>query len=251
MSSTNHTTNYNLPQFVGTDKPAWLGDVNPAMSAIDAQMKLNADAATAAAGAASTADDKAVAASNAAATADGKAETAQTTANGAVSRITALETALNINEFSTIGLANVESFAPVLNQFAYYGGAGITLAQNSEGSLFKMYGELVYQTGAASVTVSKTAIPGLSGYYGFKTTLHLNTAPTEAYNVKCAGTYARYQNNVVTDTYQVDFSVGTDGYIYIRTSSISGTTTYPANTTERWWFSPCLFFNADFGDSPE
>lgn len=43
MSSTNHTTNYNLPQFVGTDKPAWLGDINPAMSAIDTQMKNNAD----------------------------------------------------------------------------------------------------------------------------------------------------------------------------------------------------------------
>lgn len=43
MSSTNHTANYNLPQFVGTDKPAWLGDINPAMSAIDTQMKANAD----------------------------------------------------------------------------------------------------------------------------------------------------------------------------------------------------------------
>ena len=43
MSATNHTTNYNLPQFVGTDKPAWLGDVNPAMSAIDTQMKANAN----------------------------------------------------------------------------------------------------------------------------------------------------------------------------------------------------------------
>lgn len=43
MSSTNHTANYNLPQFVGTDKPAWLGDINPAMSGIDTQMKANAD----------------------------------------------------------------------------------------------------------------------------------------------------------------------------------------------------------------
>ena len=44
MSATNHTTNYNLPVFVGTDKPAWLVDFNGAMNAIDAQMKLNADA---------------------------------------------------------------------------------------------------------------------------------------------------------------------------------------------------------------
>ena len=36
MGHTNSTTNYNLPQFVTTDKPAWLTDVNPAYSAIDA-----------------------------------------------------------------------------------------------------------------------------------------------------------------------------------------------------------------------
>lgn len=35
MSHTNTTPNYNLPQFVGSDKPAWLTDVNNAMSAID------------------------------------------------------------------------------------------------------------------------------------------------------------------------------------------------------------------------
>lgn len=36
MSHTNNTTHYNLPQFVGTDTPGWLTDVNSAMSSIDA-----------------------------------------------------------------------------------------------------------------------------------------------------------------------------------------------------------------------
>lgn len=36
MSHTNSTTNYNLPQFLTTDKPAWLTDVNNAFSDIDA-----------------------------------------------------------------------------------------------------------------------------------------------------------------------------------------------------------------------
>ena len=36
MSHTNRTTNYQLPQFVGTDTPGWLTDVNGAMSDIDA-----------------------------------------------------------------------------------------------------------------------------------------------------------------------------------------------------------------------
>ena len=41
MASTNKTPNFNLPQFLGTDKASWLGDINPAMVTIDSQMQLN------------------------------------------------------------------------------------------------------------------------------------------------------------------------------------------------------------------
>lgn len=44
MTATNHTNNYNLSQFVGTDRPTWLGDYNGDMTKIDAQLKANADA---------------------------------------------------------------------------------------------------------------------------------------------------------------------------------------------------------------
>ena len=43
MTATNHTRNYNLNQFAGTDRPTWLGDYNGDMSKIDAQLKKNAD----------------------------------------------------------------------------------------------------------------------------------------------------------------------------------------------------------------
>lgn len=39
MSATNSTTNYALPIFIGTDKPAWLVDWNGAMTDIDAAIK--------------------------------------------------------------------------------------------------------------------------------------------------------------------------------------------------------------------
>ena len=42
MSFTNHTPNYNLPQYVGTDKPTFLGDFNNAMTAIDTALHNNA-----------------------------------------------------------------------------------------------------------------------------------------------------------------------------------------------------------------
>lgn len=54
MSHTNTTTNYGLPQFLSSDKPAWMADINVAFADIDAQMKTNADAASAAQ---TTADD--------------------------------------------------------------------------------------------------------------------------------------------------------------------------------------------------
>lgn len=42
MTAANHTKNYNLSQFVGTDRPTWLGDYNGDMTKIDSQLKQNA-----------------------------------------------------------------------------------------------------------------------------------------------------------------------------------------------------------------
>lgn len=50
MTATNHTANYNLNQFAGTDRPTWLGDYNGDMAKIDAQLKKNADAIASSAG---------------------------------------------------------------------------------------------------------------------------------------------------------------------------------------------------------
>lgn len=73
MSHTNSTTNYNLPQFLTSDKPAWLTDVNNAFSDIDTAIyaaQSKADTAYADAGNAQT--DATTAINNAAA-ADAKA----------------------------------------------------------------------------------------------------------------------------------------------------------------------------------
>lgn len=43
MTATNKTVNYQLSQFVGSDRPTWLGDYNDDMSKIDRQLKQNAD----------------------------------------------------------------------------------------------------------------------------------------------------------------------------------------------------------------
>lgn len=80
MSHTNSTTNYNLPQFITTDKPAWLTDVNQAYTAIDTAIKAAKDAGDNAQGDATQALSDASAAGTTATGADSKA-------SGAVSSI--------------------------------------------------------------------------------------------------------------------------------------------------------------------
>lgn len=72
MSHTNSTTNYNLPQFLPTDKPFWLTDINGAFSTIDTAIDAAKDAADAAQTDATQALSDASSASTAAAAADGK-----------------------------------------------------------------------------------------------------------------------------------------------------------------------------------
>ena len=105
FSSTNKTTNYELPQFIGTDKPTWLGDFNAAMSTIDSGMHENAtdistmesDVASASA-AASQASQDVVALTSTVNTLSTNVSTATTTANNAQSTATsALNTANTAN----------------------------------------------------------------------------------------------------------------------------------------------------------
>ena len=73
MGHTNSTTNYNLPQFVTTDKPAWLTDINGAFSAIDSGIHTAQTDATTAKNTADSAQSDATAAGTAASGADSKA----------------------------------------------------------------------------------------------------------------------------------------------------------------------------------
>lgn len=92
MASTNKTTNYELSQYLGSDKPTYLGDYNSDMLKIDNAIHQNALNIA-------TADEKAtLAGTNAntaltnAGTAQTTADTANTTANSALLKATANET---------------------------------------------------------------------------------------------------------------------------------------------------------------
>ena len=58
MASTNKTTNYNLSQFEGTDKPSWEADYNADMLSIDQNLKSVSDIASGASGDITSLDDR-------------------------------------------------------------------------------------------------------------------------------------------------------------------------------------------------
>lgn len=255
MSSTNHTTNYNLPQFVGSDKPAWLGDVNPAMSAIDTAMHANATTAAQGVSDAATAKQRADSAYTKAEDAERDAGTAQGTANQAIAnsntnagKIAALESALNISSFNHI------TELPSGNTGGWSRSCDLTLAQNTDGSIFKLYGLYIPTNNTSStVSVTKPQVQGLTGVYGIATGLYLNSEPTEAYQVTCAGLYYSAATGSYiwnSNVWQTAIAVGTDGQIYISANGAQ-TETIAGNQMKFHEYYPALYFNKSFGDTPE
>lgn len=253
MSHTNSTTNYNLPQFIGTDKPAWLGDINPAMSAIDTAIKNASDSASTADGKATTAQSDVTTLGNTVTTLQGTVSTQGTQITSNTSAISTLTSGLNsattdLNAF--IQKFNLNSYSKPAAGNAF---ANLTLAQNSDGSIFKFYGMQQIVTSGSAVSLSETSIPGLPGIYGVATGLTLATAPESAYTVSCAGLYVCTDTNGTTlrsGPRWMDFSVGTDGKIYMISRSDSSSWNIPANSVARFNMYPCLYFNLSFGDSP-
>ena len=92
MSSTNKTSHYNLPQFIGSDIPTWLGDFNAAMTAIDSGINAAATSASGAATTAAQASTDAAAAASSATSAYNAAAAAQQSADNAAAAVTTEQT---------------------------------------------------------------------------------------------------------------------------------------------------------------
>lgn len=86
----NSTPNFQLPQYTGTDRPEWVGDLNPAFEKIDTVLRetqINAESASNTAAAANVSATNAGTAANNAMSA---AQVAQQTANNASTNIAQL-----------------------------------------------------------------------------------------------------------------------------------------------------------------
>ena len=93
MGHTNSTANLSLPQFIGTDKPTWLGDVNGAFSAIDSKVgTIDADIAATDA----KADNAVADAASAVTTANGANNTAGNASTTATNALNIANNALTV-----------------------------------------------------------------------------------------------------------------------------------------------------------
>lgn len=243
MSSTNKTTNYELSQFLGTDKPAWLTDYNTDMGKIDTGIHTAQTTATGADGKATanttaigtlsnlTTTDKSsvVAAVNEVNTSAGSAQntanTAVNLANGADGKVTAL-----VNKFDLSTHLDYTNSTMSITNATFLADSHLYVARNTDGSLFKVYGRIGCTLTGGSLTKPKVTLP--------------NTGITvdSAYDIICAG--FAYQANSVNDgvvpvtltiknnSIEIEFQGRTNGQ------------------TQVMQLSPCLYFNSNFGDLP-
>ena len=242
MSSTNKTTNYELSQFVGSDKPAWLSDYNSDMSKIDTAVHGVASTATGADGKAdanataigtlanltTTAKTNLVSAIN---EVDSNADTAQntatlagTTANEAKTTADGLATYLSITQTAQITPTLVGGTVGNINDLYY--------ALNASGSLGKIYGRYRFTATATTATLTLPISPlNVSSQFTISAGAWytcLNQSQAEPWTVMNARDITVNTNNTVTLTFT---GIGVGDTVTV-------------------WLPPCLYFFTDFGDVP-
>ena len=240
MSSTNKTSNYNLSQFVGSDRPAWLSDYNQDMSKIDTQMKANNDAATGA-------DGKADANATAIGTIANLTTTAKTDLVSAVNEVNATATTASttagsaasdasnaLTNLAKFNLTSHSDLTPSTSFGSIGSGSYVRFATDSTSSIFKLYGRL-YVNMSGSTTTSVTVTLGTT-----------SLRPSEAYTIEAGALMYRYFSTGYDDITAISFNVATNGVITCTFNRSD------ANfTVAQLWLPPCLYFNSDFGDVPQ
>lgn len=243
MSSTNKTTNYELSQFLGSDKPAWLSDYNTDMSKIDTGIHAAQTTATGADGKADanassignltnlTTDAKSnlVAAINEVQsetnTAQTSAGTALSTANTAGSKADAA-----INGLQKFNLTSNSQLTPSTDRGSV-SQSNLYFATDSTSSIFKVYGSInltfANTTGLTNITLGTTSL-----------------RPDSSYTIVGAA-YVTRRSGSTTAHFARDITVATNGVITLQSfQAVEGTTEVTI------WLPPCLYFNTDFGDAP-
>lgn len=269
MAHTNQTTNYELSQFVGTDKPTFLGDYNGDMQKIDAAIKGAKDTADgasttaeSAAALATTASQTATQAATDAASASANATTALNTANNAT---TAAQSASTAAAGATTTADAAATKADAAKAEAEAATAAVALKPSYDETfarMFSMTSNDVVPTGTATFTVreagtifkvAKNTDESLAKFYGrvqvtcsalasadsYKLcTLATGfSAPLEAFNI--FGLTGQDNNGTPLTAF---LKVTTTGDVELWANLAAGTTSVVII------LPPCMYVMQDFGD---
>ena len=244
MSSTNKTTNYDLSQFVGNDKPAWLTDYNQDMAKIDAGIDAAQDTATGAdskadantanigdmsylsttakntlVAAINEIDSNTDAAANTASAAATNANAAQTTADTAVAGLQRFNLTKRNNQTVTVNKGSLDSTNTL-----------VQTAIDKTNSIFKIYGRvnvknLSGQTGAFTISLGTTSL-----------------RPAQSYTINTGALVYRIWTSNAVDVVPRNITVNANGSISIE-DNLNGQIKDCVVM-----IPPCLYFNTDFGD---
>jgi hypothetical protein len=245
MSSTNKTTNYQLSQFIGTDKPAWLSDYNGDMGKIDAGVAAAQNTATGADGKATAnataigtlssltteAKTNLVAAVNevntSAATALNTATNAAGNASQAKNATDALKSYLAMTNFKNIETSEVVASVGTVDH------SWLKVARNADGTLGKIYGRIDHIASSTAFELQTLTVNVDTGL-----------RPKSDFDIVSAGIAQCMDSTVSQENIQVTITVKTTGKLVLTFYSRSGGKIYGLI------FPPCLYFIQDFGDTP-
>lgn len=234
MSHTNSTPNYQLPQFVGTDKPAYLTDFNQAFSAIDTGIhaaKTAADTAgtniTGVESGLNETKQNLTTLGSTVSTLQGTVNSVSQTANQANTKVDNLTEKLNLNiqkdfvDSDITNLSGAGSFAQKLH-----------CVRNADCSIFKFYGEIQFNNVAPQIINFKITNTGLTIPQQFNAN---GISIREEYmGAAGLGAMSMGQNTITFNT---------DGTISVKLEGIASTCNFV-----RLNFIACFIFNQNFGD---
>lgn len=265
FSSTNKTSHYELSQYVSSDKPTYLTDYNGDMSKIDTGIydaknkadtnatnigdltTLTTEAKSTLIGAINEVDSHADTnaeniTKNTTNTATNTSHigtltnletTAKTDLVSAINELKSIIENFNLSTFNTLDSTHMSSSTGSINQIS-----SLTVAKNSDGSLAKIYGQIIL-TGAtansATITITGSGLTPASDITINNAGIcrHFQTAMS-GYDVQLNGIF--------------DLTIKTNGNIEITRSTLAGGATPSQYIT--FWPQPYLYFVKDFGDVP-
>lgn len=249
MAHTNKTPHFDLPQFLGTDKASWLGDINPAFLAIDtALFEVKTDSSDAASSAA--------AAQQSAQAAETSAELAQTQVETVTTEVAALKTKVDSQQTELGNLASgqtaqgasitqlqtdvqqaqtdatsAETQANAAQQTAT---AAQTTAQQAQTQITTTKNDLITLTNRVNKIDSQDILIPSQLFSAWPIFLHITFDDTRLYtellgcNILLSGNYLTSQNNPYT-TFEISFKLPNGNMPFIDT--LANTMQTASNTT--------------------